>query len=402
MRLDATAVRRMALGAQGLVTPPPGSLAQVVAATGYLRTLGGIEAYLALKARRPIITRATIDLAIGAGELRVMPSVRGCMYLVPESHVDRCLALAESLAHDRDARDAERAGIREAELDQLAAHVLAALREGPATTDALRKRMPEGTVRKLGPEAKKLGVSSPLPLALRRLEFAGAIARAPERDRVDTERYQWRKRKGGMTPPANAQLYQGLARAYFAWAAVATVRAFAAWSGLGVRTAEAACAAIPLTEVVLDDGRPALADPEALRAAERAVDVVALLPFEDNLVALTGAPGQWIAPEHHDIAVPAIGTFAAGTSDAQGDAKRMHMRAIVAGDRIVGLWEYDPDRGTIVTRSFGRIDGDHADRIDAAAAALSAFIRDEVGHGRSFALDTDAALRERVAFLRAI
>ncbi|MBX7080307.1 MAG: winged helix DNA-binding domain-containing protein [Nannocystaceae bacterium] len=396
-RLDDTAVRRIALFAQGLVVRPPGTLAQIVAATGYLRTLGGIEAYVALRARRPTLTRATIDLAVGAGELRVVPAMRGCMYLVPERHVDRCLALAESLTRVRDDREAERAGIREAELDQLAAQVLVALRDGPATTDGLRKRLPDGAVRSLGAAGKKLGISSPLPMALRRLEFAGAIVRAPERDRVDTERYAWRKRRGVPELPTAAQLQRELARSYYAWAGVGTVPELAAWSGLSQRDAEAATDAAGVPAVTLADGTRAFADPEARAWAEREVDTVALLPFEDNLVALAGGPARWIAREHLQLSVPVWGSK---QSKPLGDARHLALRTIVAGDRIVGFWEYDPGKRDVVTALLGKPAGALVDRVEAAAAELGSFVREEVGHGRSFSLDTDEALRERVAALR--
>ena len=39
--------------------------------------------------------------------------------------------------------------------------------------------------------------------------------------------------------------------------------------------------------------------------------------------------------------------------------------------------------------------------LDQEASALAAFLADDIGHGRSFSLDTDDALRERAAAVRA-
>src|SRR4051794_9042183 len=68
-------------------------LAAVLADSGWLRTLGGADAYLAARARKPGMQRAELDAAIAAGELRVHPAVRGCIYLVPASAVPDLLAL---------------------------------------------------------------------------------------------------------------------------------------------------------------------------------------------------------------------------------------------------------------------------------------------------------------------
>ena len=41
-------------------------------------------------------------------------------------------------------------------------------------------------------------------------------------------------------------------------------------------------------------------------------------------------------------------------------------------------------------------------RLDEQAAAVSRFLATEIGHGRSFALDTDDELRTRVAFVKTL
>src|SRR3954447_20862475 len=68
-------------------------LAQLIGESGWLRTLGGADAYLAARARRPGMKRAALDAAITAGDLRVHPAARGCIYLVPASVVPDLLAL---------------------------------------------------------------------------------------------------------------------------------------------------------------------------------------------------------------------------------------------------------------------------------------------------------------------
>ena len=62
-------------------------LAALIGDSGWLRTLGGADAYLAARARRHGMRRADLDAAIAAGELCVRPAVRGCIYLDRKSVV---------------------------------------------------------------------------------------------------------------------------------------------------------------------------------------------------------------------------------------------------------------------------------------------------------------------------
>src|SRR5437762_11327987 len=72
---------------QGLKTAGSGPVDQVIARSGWLRTLGGADVYLAARARRPAMTRAELDAAVADGRLKVSMAVRGCIYLVPAAAV---------------------------------------------------------------------------------------------------------------------------------------------------------------------------------------------------------------------------------------------------------------------------------------------------------------------------
>ena len=104
----------------------------------------------------------------------MVPAARGCMYLVARPQVALALRLAARLTLPRAEREHAKAGIRPREVEELAAAVRETLtRKGPLTTEALRKALPEGSVRSLGEVGKKVGISSALPSALRLLEFDG-------------------------------------------------------------------------------------------------------------------------------------------------------------------------------------------------------------------------------------
>ncbi len=116
-------------------------------------------------------------------------------------------------------------------------------------------------------------------------------------------------------------------------------------------------------------------------------------------VALHGGPALLADASCHDLPIAAWGSSKATTI---GAAKHMQMRAVVADGRLAALWEYDPDRRVVVTAPLGKLSKAVKDRVNAEADALARFLSDDVGHGRSFSLDTDDELRRRVQALRTL
>ncbi|MEO6597792.1 MAG: crosslink repair DNA glycosylase YcaQ family protein [Planctomycetota bacterium] len=375
---------------------------------GYVRTLGGADAYLAARARIPGLTRGNLEALVAEEALRVVPAVRGCIYLVPAADAALCLRTAHAQSATRDARDAERAGIRKGELDNVAAAVLESLRSsGPETTDGLRRRLPDGTLRSLGERGKKAGVSSALPPALRQLEFAGKIARLPVEGRLDHEKYVWRPTTtdpfaAADLPCDNDQLHGRLLTRFLGFAGASDLGAFCAWSGLTQRDAKAAlphAEFVPVNAKNLGAGAMASAEIETLlRRAERAADAIAFLPFEDNLVHLTGGLSPFVVEEMHNLSVPTWGK--GKTMQPLGSTRHAMFRSILADGRIRGFWEYDPDASDLVTHLFDPPAKPVRTAIEAAATETATFLREQIGHGRSFSLDSDDELRRRVAQLR--
>jgi hypothetical protein len=71
--------------------------------------------------------------------------------------------------------------------------------------------------------------------------------------------------------------------------------------------------------------------------------------------------------------------------------------AILDRGRLVGLWEYSPDDGTIVWATFG---ARHDAALEAAVDRTSAFVRDQLGDARSFSLDSPKSRAPRLEALR--
>jgi hypothetical protein len=372
--------------------------------TGFVRTLGGVDVYIAVRARVPGLRRDDLDGTVEAQQAQIIPAARGCMYLVPRRDVPISLRVASLLSRTRDERDHEKAGVRPGEVEEVAKAALASLRErGPMTTDGLRKAMPAGTLRSLGEQGKKVGISSALPGALRRLEFEGLVERALENRRLDSERYLWRAVavspfEGVKLPDDPIDLYAGMARIFFHAAGLATQKDFAGWIGIPQRDAKAAIERLSLLPVEVEgSGDLHYLQEDRRGLLEESGDAIALLSFEDNLIHLHGGPAFLVDEAHHGAEVPSWGM---GRPSTLGEARHLSLRSFVTDGKIAGFWEYDPDTREIVVRPFAPLAAKTRKKVDEAAADLSRFLAEDLGHGRSFSLDTDEELRKRTAKIR--
>ncbi|WP_375768185.1 winged helix DNA-binding domain-containing protein [Archangium gephyra] len=393
---------------QGLAEPLQASVEEVVASTGWLRTLGGVDAYLAARARVPGLKRQQLDEAVEQSRLQVVPAVRGCIYVVPRPEVPLVLRLAEEQHGKRAEREYEKAGIALTELADVGEAVLKALRKGPLSTDALRKALPEGTVRSLGDKGKKVGISSTLPPALRHLEFEGKVERSLEGGRLDTERYLWRlpaknPLSGAKVPAVAVERHARIAATFFRQAGPATLESFTTWAALSQREARAAMETLPLVPVaveglavecwVMEDELAVLREKVPISSS------LSLLAFEDCYLAFHGGPALFTDPKHHARQVPVWGKMKGGTL---GDARYLFMRPLLDGDRLVGFWEYDMDAGAVVFGTFDALAPKRRKAIEALAGDIAAFLRDDVGHAHSFSLDSDDSVRDRAALVKAM
>jgi hypothetical protein len=393
---------------QGLTEPVSGTLEEVVAATGWPRTLGGADVYLAVRARVPGLSRKQLDEAVAQSRLQVTPAVRGCIYLVPRAEVPLVLRVAEEQYLKRAEREHPKAGIASNELEDVGEAVLKALRKGPLSTDALRKALPEGVVRSLGEKGKKLGLSSTLPPALRHLEFEGRVERMLEGGRLDTERYLWRLAAknpftGAKVPAASTARYALLGALFFRQFGPATVEDFSTWAAISQRDAREALSTLPLVPVAIegysDEAFVLEADVAVLREKLRAATTVSLLPSGDLYLVHHGGPAPLTDPRHHGVELPQWGSSKPGTL---GEGRYMALRGLLDGDRLVGLWEYDPDAEAVVFHTFDALPPKRRRAVQALAEDVATFLREDVGHARSFTLDSTDTVRERAATIQAM
>ena len=368
-----------------------GSLGAVIGESGWLRTLGGSDVYLAARARRPGLARAELDAAVDAGELRVVPAARGCIYLVPAGVVGDLMAL-NALGWRKSAeRDLAKVGSSMQVVEALAQAVLGAL-DRPLTTEALRKALPAGAIPSFGEAGKKAGLSSPLPLALRLLEFDGRVERTLEGGRLDSDRYLWRRATAAGNGKRDHPI-DTLAGAFLGFAGPATMAQLAAWSGRAQRELAPALERLGAAAVTVEGLGPAWVLPGTLGAGRGAPPPrgLALLAFEDNYLAAHGL-GAVADPRHHAIQVDLWGS---SKPEAIGAAQHVLSRTIVVDGLVAGFWEVDPRTEGAVWMTFDPAPKALERRIEEETLLAARFLLRELGHARVFTLDTMALVQER-------
>lgn len=383
-------LRRMWAHAQGFPGPDASPLSR-----GWIRSLGGVDPYLALRARDPALTRQDVDAALVSEQIQVVPGVRNCIWVVPRSDVSLALRVSATQRRKGQIRELDKLGVPLTELQGLGDQVLAALEGGPLSPTDLRAALPEGAARSLGAAGKSKGHNSSLPTALRLLEWDGRVVR--RQAQLDSNTYVWQLPTVdplalGDSPTDPLDQAVALAERFFSWSGPATLAEFVAWSSLGKRVSAKAVAALALPKRDVDGdvhfGHGHDPGPSAK---------IALLPAQDNLVTLRLKPARLANPAHHDVPLVTMGPKPA----TLGSSKWMFHRFVVVDGQWLGLWDWDPDAQAVCHRLFDPLP-DHADDLLAELDAVQGFIVDQLGaQAPSNSIDSVSRQRKRVALVRA-
>jgi hypothetical protein len=367
--------------------------AEVLARSGWARSVGGVGPYLTLFSRAGT-PRAQADAAVACCEIHELPSVRGCTYVVPAA--DFAVALqAAAQGGDSDMATARRLGVTDQEVDRLCRAVADALASGPLTPEELREGV-GGAARTLGPDGAKKGLASTLPLALGRLQVLGEIRRVPTNGRLDQQRYRyarWQPNPLAGQARSPAEVHVELARRFFRWAGPAAPSEFQRFSGIGARAARIALAQLGLVALGPDDPRLMFPDDrEALARFDPPRDpVYSLVSGLDGLVLLRRKVADLLDPA--DLARVAPG---ATPGAVLGTLSDLPSHAILERGRLVGLWEYDTGTGTIAWWAFTARNA----QLEAAVARTETFVRADLGDARSFSLDSPTSRQPRITAIR--
>ncbi len=360
--------------------------AEVLAGTGWARSVGGVSPYLTLFARGGF-GRAAVDDAVARLEIHELPSARGCTYVVPAS--DFALALRVGQGFGDEGKLARKLGVKDAEIEKLCAEVLKVLAKGPLDPEELRKSA-GGAVRNLGEEGKKKGLATTLPVALGILQAAGEIRRVPVNGRLDQQRYRyalWRPNPLAGFKLSLEEACTELARRFFAWINPATLAEFQWFSGLGVKAAKAAVE--PLGLMPLGSGEERLMLSEALDAFKRFKvpdkPRYVLTGSLDNMSHLRRDVEGLLAPEDMKRTI----VCERGLMD-------LSSHAILDRGRLVGLWEFDVETASIVWMAF--VPGNRD--LGKAVEKTEQYVRLDLGDARSFSLDSPKSRAPRIEALR--
>jgi hypothetical protein len=386
--------------AVGTASATGATAADVLAKTGWARSVGGCNPYLALWARAGL-SREAVDRAVKELEVHELTAARGCTYVVPRA--DYAVALRASQGHGDDASIAQAKkylAVTDKEIDRLCQRVLDAIAKGPLDPAAIKETVGDA-VRSLGAEGKKRGLGSTLPLALGRLQTHGLVRRVSIDGRLDQQRYRYAR--WDVSPLSNQTFSDEaiaieLARRFFRWAGPATIAQLTWWAGLGVKAARAAAAEVRV--VALEEGSDRLLfedDRDALRAMAIPRDpCVAFVSSLDNLLHLRREVRPHLEAIDLEREVPGEGSR---KSEAAGSLAELPYHPIIDRGRIIGLWDWDGVKGELVWRTFVKAGAMNGAPTREESARVAKYIARELGDLRSFSLDSP---EKRVAGIDAL
>lgn len=360
---------------------------EVLAETGWARSVGGVGPYFTLFARAGT-SREAADAAVAAVSIHELPAARNCTYVVPAA--DFALALKVGTGFSTDLKTVARLGVPEGEIRKLCEAVAIALGQGPLDPDGIREAVGPA-VRNLGEEGKKKGVTTTLPVALNLLQTEGQIRRMPVNGRLDQQRYRyalWRPNPLAQSKLSAEEAAVQLAHRFFQWIGPATAAEFQTFAGLSVKAAKAAIE--PLQLAAIEDQRLMLpADREAFESFQVPRQAqYRLVSSIDGVVLLRGDLKSIVEAEDF----PRIVTL----ERPARDLRDLPSHAIVDRGRVVGIWEYDPEGQSIAWVPFIARNKD----LEKAVARTEEYIRSQLGDARSFSLDSPKSRQPRLAALR--
>lgn len=288
-------------------------------------------------------------------------------------------------------------GVTDKEIEKLCDAVLKALGKGPLDPEQIRQATGNAS-RGLGEEGKKKRMTTNLPLALGKLQGIGEIRRVPMNGRLDQQRYHytlWRPNPLSQFKLSREDSFVELARRFFRWIGPATLGEFKSFSGLGVIATNAAI------------------EPLKLESAEKGSDRLMFEDDRERFVAFTPPAKPYDAFVSSPDAISALRRdvkmlldqkdwdrkcFGEETMLNAGGLSDLPSHAILDRGRLIGLWEYDPRKKSIVWASFGIRDK----ALSIAVAQTGTYIREQLGDARSFSLDSPKSRAPRIEGIQAM
>lgn len=360
---------------------------------GWARTVGSANPYLTVWSRSQTNARA-LESEVEAVQVHELPSVRGCTYLIPRNDYAVALKVSQGTSEEAAIRQAKKhLGFTDEELAGLNEAVLEALQKGVKDPKELREVLGD-TVRNLGEEGKKRGITTTLSLSLGWLQSRGKIRRIPLDKRLDVERFKYGIWTDGPFASGDLDILSArsqLAARYWQWTGGASLAEFRWFTSFGVGDAKAAIANLGL-EPIEGDLLANHQDVAAYKGFEPPdTEQIHLLSSLDSLILLRRNLASLMDAQDQDRPLPSGKGMANAGSLADIDS-----HAIFDRGRLVGLWEFDPDTKEIAYWTLHK----PTKGVLSAIERTQSWIRDELGDFRSFSLDSPKSRQPRLQQLR--
>jgi hypothetical protein len=206
---------------------------------------------------------------------------------------------------------------------------------------------------------------------------------------VDQQRYRytlWRPNPREQFNMSSEEVQTELARRYFSWAGPAAIAEFQWFSALSGKAAKAAIE--PLKIESLDGDRFMLpGDREKFEAFQ--------VPKQAHYTLVSSIDG--ISLLRRDLPSladgPDLKKLVTGAGPKIVD---LPSHAIFDRGRLVGIWEYDPEKESIAWLPFIAKNKD----LEKAVARTEDYVRAQLGDARSFSLDSPKSRAPKIALLR--
>jgi hypothetical protein len=373
---------------QGLTKVVKQDPAALLTKIGWVPSAGGALACMTMW-RRAGIGPKQIGKALQDQSIAEVVTVRRTAMLVPASDVTIALALGAA-TFDRDVLMPlnKTAKLARRELMDLEAPILRALERKALTSSQIATAIgAKSKIRDLGVPGRAKALATTLAVALAWLEGRGLVARRIEDGAIvsGVHLYEKSDRHKALATTHEAAALDALTERFGAWHGTIDPAHLAAFAGIGVKLAR--------------DLAVKAKSPKKLRGSAVPAQ---LLPFRDPFTAL-------LTPTDLTRHASAIALSWSNEKRPLGELPTLHQHTVHVGGEVVGLWEWDEEKGRVVWDVLRTASGTPAAKlprataqaIDADAEKVGAFVKSELGGElRYYALDGDTSREERLAFVR--
>lgn len=393
---DLAKLRAYLAHRQGLLGFTKETNREVLARTGWARSVGGHNIYLTLFARNGS-NKAQAEADAKAMEIYEFASARGCTYFLPRDHFQVGIKAGQGFNDASAIRTAKnKLGFTDENLADLKAGILGALKGGALDTNGLKKALGD-LVMNFGEVGKKVGQTTSLSLGLLSLQAEGRIRRVPIDWRLEAQTYAYQLFEDGPDVGdsySKDEAYRDLAELYWSWVGVASLAHFQWFSGLGVGVSKEATkdlGLVPFEDTDLLIREHDLDDYRNFEAPTK--PIYRLISTLDGLFLHRREIHGFLDAADLERQVP-LEKGAGSLLKAQD----LYNQAIIDRGRIVGLWEYEVSSTSLVYALFVPMNGE----LEAEIKRTEAFIREELGDFRSFSLDSPKSRQSSIDGLRAM